>query len=45
MIRALYALLRLLNDVNAVANGKAGQRVARRAVGKVTGRSMGRWLR
>jgi len=36
----LYWLARLLGDVNAVKKGKVGKRVARRAAGKVTGRTM-----
>lgn len=35
----LYALARLLGDVNAVKKGKVGRRVARRAAGKATGRA------
>lgn len=38
----LYWLARLLGDVSAVKNGRVGRRVARRAVGKVTGRGLGR---
>lgn len=36
----LYALARLLGDANAVGKGKVGHRIARRAVGKVTGRAL-----
>lgn len=36
----LYWLAKLLGDVNAVKKGKAGKRIARRAVGKATGRSI-----
>ncbi|MDI3309541.1 MAG: hypothetical protein QJR07_20915 [Acetobacteraceae bacterium] len=39
---ALYALARLLGDVNAVKKGKVGRRIARRAAGKLTGRAMRR---
>ena len=38
----LYALARLLGDVNAVQKGRVGKRIARRAAGKATGRAMGR---
>ena len=38
----LYWLARLLGDVNAVKRGKVGQRVARRAAGKGTGRLFGK---
>jgi len=38
----LYTLARLLGDVNAVQKSKVGKRVARRAAGKVTGRSLGK---
>lgn len=36
----LYRGLRVSNDVNAVARGRVGRRVARRAFGKATGRIM-----
>ena len=39
---ALYTIARLMGDVNAVKKGKVGKRVARRAAGKVTGRSLGK---
>jgi len=39
---ALYLIARLMGDVNAVKKGKVGKRVARRAAGKVTGRSLGK---
>lgn len=45
MLSALYALLRLINDLDAVAKGKPGQRIVRRTVGKATGRALGRVLR
>jgi hypothetical protein len=38
----LYALAKLLGDVNAVQKGKVGRRVVRRAAGKLTGRGLGR---
>jgi len=39
---ALYTIAKLMGDVNAVKKGKVGKRVARRAAGKVTGRSLGK---
>ena len=36
----LYWLARLLGDVNAVQKDKVGKRVARRAAGKATGRTL-----
>jgi len=36
----LYWLARILGDVNAVQKGKVGKRMARRAVGKATGRTL-----
>jgi hypothetical protein len=41
----LYALARLLGDVNAVKRGKVGRRIARRAVGKATGKALTRFLK
>jgi hypothetical protein len=41
----LYALARVLGDVNAAQKGKVGRRITRRLVGKATGRAMGRLLR
>ena len=41
----LYWLARLLGDVNAAKKGKIGKRIARRAVGKATGRSMRKLFR
>lgn len=40
----LYKLARLLGDINAVRRGKVGQRIARRAAGKITGRMFRRWF-
>lgn len=37
---ALYTIARLMGDVNAVKKGKVGKRVARRAAGKATGRTL-----
>ena len=36
----LYTLAKLMGDYNAVKKGKVGQRVRRRAAGKVTGKAM-----
>lgn len=41
----LYALGKLLGDVNAVKRGTIGKRIARRAAGKITGRGLGRLFR
>lgn len=41
----LYALARLLGDVNAVRRGRVGRRIGRRVVGRVTGRGLGRIFR
>lgn len=37
----LYALARLLSDINAVQRGKVGRRIGRRVAGKLTGRILG----
>jgi len=41
----LYTVAKLMGDVNAVKKGTVGKRVARRAVGKATGRTMGKLFR
>ena len=41
----LYALARLLGDVNAVRKGRVGRRIAWRLAGKMTGRALGKVLR
>ena len=41
----LYMLAKLLGDVNAVLKGRVGSRIARRLVGKATGRGIGRMFR
>jgi hypothetical protein len=41
----LYALAKLLGDLNAVQKGKIGQRVGRRVAGKATGRMFGKWFK
>ena len=38
----LYKAARIMGDVNAVKKGKVGKRVARRVVGKGTGRALGK---
>ncbi len=37
---SLYKIARIMGDVNAVKKGKVGKRVARRAAGKATGRTL-----
>lgn len=39
---SLYKVARIMGDVSAVKKGKVGKRVARRAAGKITGRSLGK---
>ena len=41
----LYALARLLGDVQAVRRGRVGRRLARRAAGRMTGRMLRRLFR
>ena len=41
----LYLIARLLGDVSAVQKSTLGRRVARRAVGKATGRALGKFFR
>ncbi len=41
----LYALAKLLGDLNAVQKGKVGQRVGRRVAGKATGRMFGKFFK
>lgn len=36
----LYALARVMGDVNAVKKGRVARRIGRRAAGKITGRAM-----
>ena len=36
----LYAIAKMLGDVNAVKKGKVGQRVARRAAGRAVGKTL-----
>ena len=40
--KALYLFARILGDINAVKRGTVGKRIARRTVGKVTGKMLGR---
>lgn len=41
----LYALARLLGDVQAVRRGRVGRRIGRRLAGKVTGRALRKLFR
>lgn len=41
----LYAMARLLGDVNAVRRGTVGKRIVRRAVGRATARTLWRLFR
>jgi hypothetical protein len=38
----LYFIAKLLGDINAVQKGRIGRRIGVRAVGKITGRLIGR---
>ena len=37
---SLYKIAKIMGDINAVQKGKIGKRVARRAAGKATGRTL-----
>jgi hypothetical protein len=37
---SLYKVAKIMGDVNAIQKGKVGKRVARRAAGKATGRTL-----
>ena len=41
----LYTIARLLGDYQAARKGRVGKRLARRAVGRITGRGLGRLFR
>lgn len=41
----LYRLAAFIGDYNAVKNGTVGKRIGRRAVGRVTGRFIGKLFR
>ena len=41
----LYSVGKLMGDVNAVKKGKVGKRIGRRAAGKLTGRTLGKWFK
>ena len=41
----LYTLAKILGDLNAIKRGKIGKRIARRVVGKATGRGIGKLFR
>jgi hypothetical protein len=45
LTRQIYKMLRIRNDLNAVRRGKIGQRLARRAYGRSTGRLARRMFR
>lgn len=40
--KLMYALLKIMNDVNAVNKNKVGRRIGRRVTGKITGKAMGK---
>lgn len=40
----LYMIARLMGDVSAVQRGTVGKRIARRVVGKATGRAIGKLI-
>lgn len=42
---SLYKGLRVSNDVNAIKRGKVGKRLARRAIGRITGKAMRKLIR
>jgi hypothetical protein len=41
---ALYVLAQLMGDVNAVSNKSIGKRIARRSLGRITGKTVLRRL-
>ena len=41
----LYSIARLMGDGNAVKKGTVGKRIGRRAAGKLTGRTLGKWFK
>lgn len=41
----LYSFARLLGDLNAIQKGTVGKRIARHAVGRITGRGIGKLFR
>ena len=41
----LYSVAKLMGDANAVKKGKVGKRIGRRATGKLTGRTLGKWFK
>lgn len=41
----LYAIARLLGDVQALRRGRIGRRIGRRVAGRATGRGLGRLFR
>lgn len=45
MINALYQLLKIVNDINAVKKGNVSKRIGRRVVGRATGKGMRKLFR
>jgi hypothetical protein len=45
MKQLLYALLRLMNDLGAIAKGRAGERLGRRTAGKITAKALNKMFR
>lgn len=41
----LYRLAKILGDINAVKRGGVGKRIARRVVGRASGRGIGKLFR
>lgn len=41
----IYAFLRFANDARAVRKGRVGKRIARRALGRASGKGIGRLTR
>ena len=41
----LYSLAKLMGDIDSIAKGRAGKRVARRMTGKMTGRIMRKFFK
>lgn len=40
MRNALYQILKIMNDINAVQKNQVGRRIGRRVAGKATGKAM-----
>jgi hypothetical protein len=41
----LYSVAKIMGDVDAIQKGQVGRRIARRLIGKATGRIIGRLFR